>query len=104
MVADGAGSIVENRGVINIDKDNSIISKGNEIQSINGGKVINTGTINRNGDLYISANSGIYQIGTSQDGEYGKIKGRNLKVDGNIEIGSDTVSYTHLTLPTNSRV
>ena len=25
----------------------------------------------------------------SQDGEYGKIKGRNLKVDGNIEIGSD---------------
>ena len=89
MVADGAGSIVENRGVINIDKDNSIISKGNEIQSINGGKVINTGTINRDGDLYISANSGVYQIGTSQDGEYGKIKGTNLKVDGNIEIGSD---------------
>lgn len=89
MVADGAGSVVENRGIINIDKDNSIITKGNVIKSINGGKVINTGAINRNGDLYISANGGVYQIGTSQTGEYGKIKGINLKVDGNIEIGSD---------------
>lgn len=34
MLADGNGSIVENRGTINIDKDNTIIKKGEELKAI----------------------------------------------------------------------
>ena len=88
MLADGNGSVVENRGVINIDKNNSII-KNDELKAINGGKIINNGVINKNGSLILSSNTGVYQIGTSQDGNYGKLKSENLKIDGNIEIDSN---------------
>ncbi len=88
MLADGNGSIVENRGTINIDKDNTIIKKGEELKAINGGRIINKGVINKNGDLFLSMDSGFYQIGTSENGSYGKIKSKNLSIDGNLEIDS----------------
>lgn len=86
MLADGNGSIVENRGTINIDKDNTIIKKGEELKAINGGRIINKGVINKKGDLFLSMDSGFYQIGTSENGSYGKIKSENLSIDGNLEI------------------
>ena len=88
MLADGNGSIVENRGTINIDKDNTVIKKGEELKAINGGRIINKGVINKNGDLFLSMDSGFYQIGTSENGSYGKIKSKNLSIDGNLEIDS----------------
>ena len=88
MLADGNGSIVENRGTINIDKDNTIIKKGEELKAINGGRIINKGVINKNGDLFLSMDSGFYQIGTSENGSYGKIKSKNLSINGNLEIDS----------------
>lgn len=88
MLADGNGSIVENRGTINIDKDNTIIKKGEELKAINGGRIINKGVINKNGDLFLSMDRGFYQIGTSENGSYGKIKSKNLSIDGNLEIDS----------------
>lgn len=88
MLADGNGSVVENRGTINIDKDNTIIKKGEELKAINGGRIINKGVINKNGDLFLSMDRGFYQIGTSENGSYGKIKSKNLSIDGNLEIDS----------------
>lgn len=88
MLADGNGSIVENRGTINIDKDNTVIKKGEELKAINGGRIINKGVINKNGDLFLSMDRGFYQIGTSENGSYGKIKSKNLSIDGNLEIDS----------------
>lgn len=88
MLADGNGSIVENRGTINIDKDNTIIKKGEELKAINGGRIMNKGVINKNGDLFLSMDSGFYQIGTSENGSYGKIKSKNLSINGNLEIDS----------------
>ncbi len=79
MLADGNGSVVENRGTINIDKDNTIIKKGEELKAINGGRIINKGIINKNGDLFLSMDRGFYQIGTSENGSYGKIKSKNLR-------------------------
>lgn len=88
MLADGNGSVVENRGTINIDKDNTIIKKGEELKAINGGRIINKGVINKNGDLFLSMDRGFYQIGTSENGSYGKIKSNNLNIAGNLEIDS----------------
>lgn len=88
MLADGNGSVVENRGTINIDKDNTIIKKGEELKAINGGRIINKGVVNKNGDLFLSMDRGFYQIGTSENGSYGKIKSNNLNIAGNLEIDS----------------
>lgn len=95
MLADGNGSIVENRGTINIDKDNTIIKKGEELKAINGGRIINKGVINKNGDLFLSMDRGFYQIGTSENGSYGKIKSKNLSIDGNLEIDSTIIKGSY---------
>lgn len=89
MLADGNGSIVENRGVINIDKNNSIIKNGEELKAINGGTFINKGIINRNGKLVVDALGGNYIVGTSKSGDYGKLLGKDIVFKGNIKIDSE---------------
>ena len=86
MLADGNGSIVENRGTI---------KKGEELKAINGGRIINKGVINKNGDLFLSMDRGFYQIGTSENGSYGKIKSKNLSIDGNLEIDSTIIKGSY---------
>lgn len=89
MLADGNGSIVENRGVINIDKNNSIIKNGEELKAVNGGTFINKGIINRNGKLVVDALGGNYIVGTSKSGDYGKLLGKDIVFKGNIKIDSE---------------
>ena len=89
MLADGNGSVVENRGVINIDKNNSIIKNGEELKAVNGGTFINKGIINRNGKLVVDALGGNYIVGTSKSGDYGKLLGKDIVFKGNIKIDSE---------------
>ncbi len=89
MLADGNGSVVENRGTINIDKNNSVIKRGEELKAVNGGTFINKGVINRNGKLVVDALGGNYVVGTSKSGDYGKLIGKDIVLKGNIKIDSE---------------
>lgn len=87
MVADGNGSIVENKGTINVDS-NSSLTKDKIVTAINGGKVLNSGNIIFKDKATIYSVDGLYTIGTSQDGSYGKVVAENIEIDGNVAIDS----------------
>lgn len=87
MVADGNGSIVENKGTINVDT-NSSLTKDKVVTAINGGKVLNSGNIIFKDKATIYSVDGLYTIGTSQDGSYGKVVAENIEIDGNVAIDS----------------
>lgn len=87
MVADGNGSIVENKGTINVDTNNSL-TKDKVVTAINGGKVLNSGNIIFKDKATIYSVDGLYTIGTSQDGSYGKVVAENIEIDGNVAIDS----------------
>lgn len=87
MIADGAGSVAENKGTINVDSGSSL-SKDNVVKAINGGKIINSGNIIFKDKATIYSVEGKYTIGTSQDGSYGKIVAENIEIDGNVAIDS----------------
>lgn len=87
MVAEGNGSIVENKGTINVDT-NSSLTKDKVVTAINGGKVLNSGNIIFKDKATIYSVDGLYTIGTSQDGSYGKVVAENIEIDGNVAIDS----------------
>lgn len=87
MIADGNGSIVENKGTINVDT-NSSLTKDKVVTAINGGKVLNSGNIIFKDKATIYSVDGLYTIGTSQDGSYGKVVAENIEIDGNVAIDS----------------
>lgn len=91
MVADGTGSVAENRGQIVIDSKNSNIKKDQELLAINGGQVINKGTITYTDKVNISAIGGNYIIGATDEKNYGKIKADSINISGNIVIDGDIV-------------
>ena len=95
MISDGKNSMVENRGIINIDKNNTFIKEGKELQAINGGKIINGGIINKVGNIDLNMNEGIYSIKTEIDGNYGKIQSQSLSIDGNLEINTGIVKRSY---------
>lgn len=93
MLASGINSKIINDGVINIDKNNQNLnnSTGEEValQAKDGGVIINNGTINSNGNLTLgSSNGGVYMIGTSEDGSYGKITAKNVSIDGDVVVSA----------------
>lgn len=99
MVASGGTAI--NHGTINIEVGNTntdIVESdknGNEViksamYATNGGTIENYGTVNSNGNLTLgSATGGVYMIGTSEDGSYGKITAKNASIDGDVVVGSE---------------
>lgn len=87
MIADGNGSIVENKGTINVDS-NSSLTKDKIVTAINGGKVLNSGNIIFKDKATIYSVDGLYTIGTSQDGDYGKVIAENIEINGNVAIDS----------------
>lgn len=99
MVASGGTAI--NHGTINIEVGNTntdIVESdknGNEViksamYATNGGTIENYGTINSNGNLTLGfATGGVYMIGTSEDGSYGKITAKNASIDGDVVVGSE---------------
>lgn len=87
MVADGIGSVVENKGTINVDSGSSL-TEDKVVTAINGGRVINGGEIIFKDKATIYSVGGTYTIGTSQDGSYGKITAENIEIDGNVAIDS----------------
>lgn len=89
MMADGKNSLVENYGIINIDKNNTFIKKGEKLKAINGGRIINQGIINSVDKVVLNSESGVYTIGTDKSGNYGVIKSKDLEINGNIEIESE---------------
>ncbi|WP_300344708.1 hypothetical protein [Fusobacterium sp.] len=92
MLADAG--VISNEGIINIDKSHNLTDEEKNnfaMQAINGGTIKNFGTINTNGDITISSESN-YIIGTTKDGNYGKISGENINLDGNITLDSTIAS------------
>lgn len=94
MLASGVGATIINEGTINIDKSNENLANSSleeiALQAKNGGKIINKGTINSNGNLSLgSTNSGTYVIGTSKDGSYGKISAKNVSIDGDVVVSTE---------------
>ncbi|MGL5576330.1 MAG: autotransporter outer membrane beta-barrel domain-containing protein [Sarcina sp.] len=99
MIASGGVAI--NHGTINIEAGNSntniieVDKNGNEViksamYATNGGTIENYGTINSNGNLTLGSSSGgVYMIGTSEDGSYGKITAKNVSIDGDVVVGSE---------------
>lgn len=87
MIADGNGSIVENKGTINVDS-NSSLTKDKIVTAINGGKVLNSGNIIFKDKATIYSVDGLYTIGTLQDGSHGKVVAENIEIDGNVAIDS----------------
>ena len=98
MIASGGVAI--NHGTINIEAGNSntniieVDKNGNEViksamYATNGGTIENYGTINSNGNLTLgSSNGGVYMIGTSEDGSYGKITAKNVAIDGDVVVSA----------------
>ncbi|MEG0235055.1 autotransporter family protein [Cetobacterium sp.] len=98
MIASGGTAI--NYGTINIGIGNSntdiveLDKNGNEViksamYATNGGTIENYGTINSNGNLTLgSSNGGVYMIGTSEDGSYGKITAKNVSIDGDVVVSA----------------
>lgn len=94
MVADGTGSVAENRGNIVIDSSNQAI-KNNELQAINGGQVINSGTITYTDNATISAVGGTYMISGTDEENYGKVKADSININGNIVVDGDIVKGSY---------
>ena len=98
MIASGGAAI--NHGTINIEAGNSntniieVDKNGNEViksamYATNGGTIENYGTINSNGNLTLgTSNGGVYMIGTSEDGSYGKITAKNVAIDGDVVVSA----------------
>ena len=99
MIASGGAAI--NHGTINIEAGNSntniieVDKNGNEViksamYATNGGTIENYGTINSNGNLTLgTSNGGVYMIGTSEDGSYGKITAKNVAIDGDVVVSAE---------------
>jgi hypothetical protein len=92
MVADGESALIINKGTINLAQRDGLTEETKEsiaLQSINGGKIENNGTINIDGDLNLTTGkNSSYVIGTTKDGEYGKISVKTAKLDGNIVVST----------------
>lgn len=92
MVADGESALIINKGTINLAQRDGLTEETKDsiaLQSINGGKIENSGTINIDGDLnLITGKNSSYVIGTTKDGEYGKISAKTAKLDGNIVVST----------------
>ena len=92
MVADGESALIINNGTINLAQRNGLTEETKEsiaLQSINGGKIENNGTINIDGDLNLTTGkNSSYVIGTTKDGEYGKISAKTAKLDGNVVVST----------------
>lgn len=92
MVADGESALIINNGTINLAQRNGLTEETKEsiaLQSINGGKIENNGTINIDGDLNLTTGKdSSYVIGTTKDGEYGKISAKTAKLDGNVVVST----------------
>ena len=95
MLAYGEGAVVENRGTIIIDRNNSIIKDGDELKAIDGGKIINKGIIKKDGYIDLISKNGIYSIGTERNGNYGKIQSNSLNINGNLEIDTEIVKENY---------
>lgn len=86
MLADGVGSSATNNGTINMASGNI----NEQMIAQNGGVITNNGTIKTDGDLSIITNTnGSFVIGTNTDGSYGKLKGKNISLDGNIKVSAN---------------
>lgn len=94
MIADGENSVIENRGIINID-NNSLIKNNEELQAKNGGRIINSGVINKVGKIDLNMSDGVYLIKTETDGNYGKIQSKSLNINGNLEINTGIVKGSY---------
>lgn len=92
MVADGENAEVINYGTINILQRDDLTDKNKEnfaLQAKNNGKIENHGTINIEGDLNLTTGKdSSYVIGTTKDGEYGKISAKTAKLDGNVVVST----------------
>ena len=92
MVADGESALIINNGTINLAQRDGLTEETKEsiaLQSINGGKIENNGTINIDGDLNLTTGkNSSYVIGTTKDGEYGKISAKTAKLDGNVVVST----------------
>lgn len=92
MVADGESALIINKGTINLAQRDGLTEETKDsiaLQSINGGKIENSGTINIDGDLNLTTGkNSSYVIGTTKDGEYGKISAKTAKLDGNIVVST----------------
>lgn len=86
MVSRGKGSRMENFGTIVIEEG----STGKDIIAENGGTFINYGNIKSEDNLLISAlEDGKFIIGTDENGNYGKIYGKSVSLDGEIKVSAD---------------
>ena len=92
MVADGENAEVINYGTINILQRDDLTDKNKEnfaLQAKNNGKIENHGTINIEGDLNLTTGKdSSYVIGTTKDGEYGKISAKTAKLDGDVVVST----------------
>lgn len=92
MVADGESALIINKGTINLAQRDGLTEETKDsiaLQSINGGKIENSGTINIDGDLNLTTGkNSSYVIGTTKDGEYGKISAKTAKLDGNVVVST----------------
>ena len=92
MVADGESALIINNGTINLAQRDGLTEETKEsiaLQSINGGKIENNGTINIDGDLNLTTGkNSSYVIGTTKDGEYGKISAKTAKLDGDVVVST----------------
>ena len=92
MVADGENAEVINYGTINILQRDDLTDENKEnfaLQAKNNGKIENHGTINIEGDLNLATGkNSSYVIGTTKDGEYGKISAKTAKLDGNVVVST----------------
>ena len=92
MVADGESALIINKGTINLAQRDGLTEETKDsiaLQSINGGKIENSGTINIDGDLNLTTGkNSSYVIRTTKDGEYGKISAKTAKLDGNVVVST----------------
>ncbi|MGX6591752.1 hypothetical protein [Cetobacterium ceti] len=80
IIASGNEATVDNQGVININNLN------NAINISNGATMKNTGIIQTIGNFHLDSSTGTYIIGTTSNGEYGQLKGKNITLNGNINV------------------
>lgn len=77
-----------NTNIVEVDKNGNKVIKS-AMYAANRGTIENYGTINSNGNLTLgSSDSGIYMIGTSEDGSYGKITAKNISIDGDVVVSA----------------
>ena len=95
MIASGQGAKVVNKGTINIANRDGLSESNKEsmaLKSSGGGVIENSGIINIDGNLTLgSTNGGVYVIGTTTDGAYGKISAKNVLIDGDVVVSTEII-------------